>query len=41
MKGRETPVELAGNYSCTWTEYSSLPGKRGKLRLLSFTRDLP
>ena len=42
MKGREAPIELAGNYTCTWTEHSnsSLPGNRGKFRLLSFTRDL-
>jgi hypothetical protein len=39
MKGREAPIELAGNYPCSWSEYSTLPGNRGTFRLLSSTRD--
>jgi hypothetical protein len=40
MKGREAPIELAGNHTCAWTQYSTLPGNRGRFRLLSFTRGL-
>jgi hypothetical protein len=39
MKGREAPIELAGNYPCSWSEYYTLPGSRGPFRLLSFVRD--
>jgi len=40
MKGREAPIELRGNYTCTWSDYSTLPGSRGRFKLLSFSRDV-
>ncbi len=36
MKGREAAIEVQGDYSCVWSDYSSLPGRRGKFRLLTF-----
>jgi hypothetical protein len=36
MKRREAPIELRGDYACRWSEYSTLPGSRGRFRLLTF-----
>jgi hypothetical protein len=36
MKGRTAPLELRGDYVCRWSEYSALPGSRGRFRLLTF-----
>jgi hypothetical protein len=36
MKRREPAIELRGNYTCRWTEYSTLPGRRGRFQLLTF-----
>lgn len=37
MKGREAALTLHSDYPCTWAEYSTLPGTRGRFRLLTFT----
>ncbi|MEO3807175.1 hypothetical protein [Nonomuraea sp. B1E8] len=37
MKGREAAIEVRGSYSCRWSDYSSLPGRRGVFRLLTFS----
>ena len=29
MKGRQAPVALNGDYTCSWSDYSALPGPRG------------
>lgn len=29
MKARESAIELRGTYTCTWSDYSALPGARG------------
>ncbi|GAB3973835.1 hypothetical protein GCM10029978_054010 [Actinoallomurus acanthiterrae] len=34
MKGREAAIELQGGYTCRWSDYASLPGPRGRFRLL-------
>jgi hypothetical protein len=34
-KNHEADLELRGNYRCKWTEYSALPGHRGRFRLLA------
>ncbi|NYH51367.1 hypothetical protein HNR06_000956 [Nocardiopsis arvandica] len=35
MKGRTDPIRLRGAYSCAWSGYSRLEGRRGDFRLLS------
>jgi hypothetical protein len=35
MKGRHTAIEVHGDYTCGWSDYSSLPGPRGRFRLLT------
>lgn len=37
MKGREAAIELAGEYRCRWSDYSTLGGRRGTFRLLPIT----
>ncbi len=36
-KNREADLTLAGQYACTWTDYSTLAGERGRFRLLTFS----
>jgi hypothetical protein len=36
MRGREAPLDLLGKYTCSWSDYSTLPGQRGVFRLLTF-----
>jgi hypothetical protein len=36
-KGREADIRLSGDYTSTWSEYSSLPGNRGRFRLLTYS----
>jgi hypothetical protein len=35
MKGRQAAIEIHGDYTCRWSDYSSLPGPRGRFRLLT------
>lgn len=35
MKKREAAVEVHGDYTCNWSDYSSLSGPRGRFRLLT------
>ncbi|MFG1998370.1 hypothetical protein ACGFNU_04395 [Spirillospora sp. NPDC048911] len=35
MKGRQAAIEVHGDYTCSWSDYSSLPGPRGRFRLPS------
>jgi hypothetical protein len=37
MKGRQAPIALNGDYTCNWSDYSALPGPRGRFRLLTLT----
>lgn len=37
MKGRGAAIEVQGDYSCQWSDYSSLPGRRGEFRLLTLS----
>jgi hypothetical protein len=34
MKDRERAVHLRGDYRCRWADYSALPGRKGRFRLL-------
>jgi hypothetical protein len=34
MRNREAVIELQGGYTCRWQDYSDLPGRTGKFRML-------
>lgn len=34
MRNREDPIDLRGRYTCRWKDYSELPGRRGRFRVL-------
>ncbi len=34
MKDRELAIHLRGDYRCRWSDYSALPGRKGRFRLL-------
>jgi hypothetical protein len=36
MRSREAAIELRGDYTCRWSQYSALPGFKGEFRLLAF-----
>lgn len=41
MRGRERQLELTGEYTCRWNDYSTVGGRNGTFRYLAFTVDPP
>lgn len=41
MRGRERSINLTGEYTCRWNDYSSIGGKNGTFRYLAFAVDPP
>jgi len=41
MKGRESPIALAGTYCALWTDYSQVEGRFGRFRYIQFTVAAP